>query len=105
MPAVFGARQQNGARVVDVRLAEESVGKVRVDLDDLLRHQAMRLAMDSGGGLGARCVEQAKDLAAILVEPIFEAMDAMLVLHRKVGVMRLLEPLGCRPLDIMDVYV
>ena len=99
------AGKENGAGLVDFPVAEQPFGNRRVNLDDLFGEQAMSLAVNGVGGLGTGRIEQTEDLALFLIEPIFEALDAMLMLDLQVGVMRGGEVLGARPRDVVDVHV
>src|SRR3954451_3648833 len=52
--------------------------------DELVRHETVRLAVHPCGGLGVRGVDQAEDLAGVLVEPVALVVDAVGVLHLEV---------------------
>src|SRR5262245_2475681 len=41
-----------------------------LDLEDLVRDETVGLAVDSGGGVGGRGLDQAEDLARALVHPV-----------------------------------
>src|SRR5262245_41849819 len=74
-------------------------------LGDFIGDQPMRFAMHGDRGLFVGSFNQAKGLAALLVEPVAQVFDAVLLLRSQVGLMGL----GCRgsgePFDIsVDVH-
>ena len=55
-----------------------------LDFDDLIREEAVGLAMYCRGCFFARSLHQAKDLACAFIEPVFQVLHALLGLDLKV---------------------
>src|SRR5207248_8381369 len=55
--------------------------KLRLYLNQLLRHKAVRFAMDTLGCLGVWCMNKTKHFACLLVEPVFGVFDAIFPLR------------------------
>src|SRR5262249_49164928 len=68
--------------------APDSLLRAFLDLDDLARHQTMRFAVNRLRGFFARSVNQAKNGAAVLVEPVLDVINPVLLLHFQVARMR-----------------
>src|ERR1700756_4161222 len=76
--------QHNRAARIQFAAAHEQIGNVWFDLNDFLRYQAMRFAMDGFRGFRAGCVTKAKSLLGFFVNPILMIADAVLFLDGKV---------------------
>src|SRR5439155_1238407 len=75
-------------------------------LDQLVRHQAMGLAMHRAGGFLARRLNQAEGLPGALVEPIVEVLDSELLLNLQVLLMSAFDRLRGQAIDlVMDIHV
>src|SRR5690242_7189330 len=60
---------------------EKQDSNIRLNLNDFLRHHAMRFAMYLHRCLGVWCFTKAKDLASFLVDPVLVVMNAIFALH------------------------
>src|SRR5687768_1676126 len=69
--------------------AEECLCKLRLDLDNFLCHQAVCFTVHRRRRLRTRRTDEAEYLAAVLVEPILEVLDAVLPLRPDIGFVRL----------------
>lgn len=100
-----GAGDERGTGGVHLATAKEAVGQLGIDLDDLVGGQAMRLAMGGLGGLGTRGLDQAKCLAAFLVEPIFPIVHAMLFLNYQVGHVGMMKVVGAGSRYVVNIEI
>src|SRR5262249_22371129 len=74
------ARNQGRPRLVHFDAAKKSFCELGLYLNDLVRNQAVRLAMHLDGGFGVRRIAKTKNLPGFFVYPIFVIMNAVLVL-------------------------
>src|SRR5262249_50787324 len=70
-------------------------------LNHVIGDKAVRFAVDGDRGFSAGGLDQAEDLAGLLVEPVAHILDAMLFLDLQVGLMRLGDSLGRQPVDMV----
>ena len=97
---------ESGAALIHSPISHEAVDEVGVDLDQLFGDQAMGMFMDASGRVGVGRLDQAKQLAAVLVEPIFEVIDVILPLDFHVSPMGVGDILPRRiRVDRMDIHV
>ena len=83
------------SRRVDLAAAEKSIGDLRLDLDNFLRHQTVSFFVDLIRRFSIWRVDKAKNFSAALVHPIFQIIDAVLLLHLEIGGVRL-----CQIIDV-----
>ena len=55
-----------------------------MNLDYVVGHEPVCLAVDGLSGLRVPCVEQAEDLAVLLIEPVLEGLSPILALGFKI---------------------
>jgi len=72
---------------------------------DAIGDQPMGFSVDPDRGLGVWCLDQAEDLAALLIHPILEVVDPVLVLGLDVGRMGLGDVLGGRAFGKALVHI
>src|ERR1700745_1209053 len=59
------------------------------DRVDLIGYEPVRLAVHAFGGVGVRGIDQAEDLAVLLIHPVAQVMNAVCALGLQVGGVRL----------------
>src|SRR5687767_1906989 len=74
-------------------------------LVDLFRHEAVRFAVDPMSRLRVRRLDEAEDLARLLVDPIAAVVDPVLTLDLEVLLMGLRHVVGGDPVaDVVNVH-
>jgi hypothetical protein len=72
-----------------------------LDFDQFVREESMRFAVDRDGGFFVRGLNQAKDLACALVEPVFQVFHAILLLSLQISGMSALNGLSRQSIHML----
>src|SRR3712207_2666796 len=101
----WSAAMRRGTRGDD-RVAESGRLAALGHLDDLVRDEPVRLPMDRGGSFLARGLNQAEDLAGVLVIPVLQVAHAVGPLHLEIPRVRSLDRHGGQAVNlVMHVHV
>jgi hypothetical protein len=73
-----------------------------LDLVERLGDEAVRLAVDLGGGLAVGCVDEAEDLTGLLVDPVVAIVDAVELADTNVGLVRFGDVAGLDAGQVVD---
>jgi hypothetical protein len=71
------------------------------DLDNLIGHQPVRLAVHALCRLLVRGFDQAKDLTGVFVIPVLDVIHPVLFVHREIRLVGLSSRVGCQALNVM----
>jgi hypothetical protein len=85
--------------------AEQPLGDLGIDFDDLLGEQAVGFRVNRFRGLGGGGLHQAIQPPVVVVMPVAAVFDAVLFLHGQVEHMRVRDLVGSRVFDLVDIHV
>jgi hypothetical protein len=99
------ARAEHGSRGTGFTSAKKCLYQLGLDLDNSFRHLPVCFTVHQPGGVRIGRIDEAESLAVILVEPVFEILDAVLALLLEVGGVRLVNLYRGCSLEVMDVHI
>src|SRR2546423_5737507 len=88
-------RQGSRTRRIRMDIAEKSICELRLNLDNLSGNKAVRLPVAGVCCFGIWCLDETEDFPTILVNPIFQVVNAVLLLRFEIGHMGLCDVFRC----------
>ena len=86
-------------------IAEKSIRELRLNLDNLSGNEAVRLTVAGVCCFGIWCLDETEDFPTVLVNPIFQVVNAVLLLRFEIGHMGLCDVFRCNVSKLVNVHV
>ena len=101
----FAARQDGCSRRIRLDIAEKSICELGLYLDNLSSDETVRFTVAGVCRFGIRCLDQTEDFPATFVNPVFQVVNAVLLLRFEISQVRFCDIFRANFPQFMNVHV